>query len=111
MQKARFPLIKRKLIEAEDVILLEENLEESYPISTLQEALKEIYGIEVQREELSASPRVEVIENALRQASKYSKDWKEKVAETVGDKIAKKDIPKEFKDLTERLQELAKEGS
>ncbi len=104
-------LAKRKLIEAEDVILLEENLEESYPISTLQEALKEIYGFEVQRDLLSTAPRVEVIENMLRQENKYSKDWKEKVAENLGDKMAKKDVPKEFKHIVERLQELGKEGN
>jgi len=96
-------LIKRKTVEPDDIILLKGDLEDLYPITVLVEVVNEMWNLDIKREDLEAGRRNDAIEKSLHDKKKYDKRWKVLLAEKMAERIAKKDIPAEMKQMLQRL--------
>jgi len=96
-------LIKRKVVDPEDIILLEGDLEDLYPITVLVEVVNEIWDLGTKREELETGRRVDAIKKLLLEKKKYNDNWKDTLAEKMVQRIAKKDLPPEIKKVLDRL--------
>jgi predicted ATPase len=99
-------LVTRGIAKSKDVILLPGDLEDLYPILLLVEVLNKTYDLEIRREDLETGRRVEVISKSLRDKKKDVEKWKEKLAAKMVEKIPKEDIPKDVRQVIERLTAL-----
>lgn len=96
-------LIKRKIAEPDNVVLLRGDLEDLYPITVLVEVVNEMWNLDLKREDLETGQRNEAIEKSLQDKKKYDKQWKVLLAEKMVERIAKKDFPAEIKQMVQRL--------
>jgi len=96
-------LVKQKVVEPENFILLEGDLEDLYPITVLAEVVNEMWELGITREDLETGRRVDVIERLLQEKKKYDKRWKDMLAQKMVERIAKKDLPTQIKQVLQRL--------
>ena len=112
----------RKFIEEKKELKLGENLfilkkgslEDYYPLDKVIEAIKSIYGIELNKDEknkLSQSPRVQAIEEILKNHEKELKDkklssqgWKVRIGEEVAKRMGYDEIDGDIKAILERIR-------
>jgi predicted ATP-dependent endonuclease of OLD family len=99
-------VIKKLNLDSSRFYIFEKgSIEDYYPVELVMKALKDLFGIEIKEEEINLGiPMDKTIEHILDKYSKKRRGWKVDIGKYVASQMIKEQIPKEVKEILERIK-------